>query len=350
MKCELSRVVYTNYVRYDNLNNLVIPAYMNAQEPINTVAVYIDLYSIFKSLYNENIIIEDYIALTSCIINMVAHYRDYFRRINTNSVFFIINSQNHAFYNTQLVAGYNDKTYHMFCSNAKITDMIDNNHELLNLVCKYIDGVYYIKRTTESSVIMYDLMCKYDPFNKYAHMVISKDIIPWQLCAYKPNTTILRPKKKNGNDISFIVTRDSLLPYYMSRKKNNAIYNGISPELFTIIMGGSSCTDRNMKSLCNITKVIESLTKLITNNEIINAYAVDPMYVYTKMANNGLRISPYIASTYFKALDVIHQQLIFMNTLESDYSIELVNLRNKQGIQEINNTYFRNYPLDLNRL
>ena len=350
MKCELSRVVYTNYVKYDCMNNLINSAYGNIQTPIKTVAVYIDLYSIFKSLYNENIIIEDYIALTSCIINMVAHYRDFFRRISTNSVFFIINSQNHAFYNTQLVPGYNDKTYEMFLSNGKITDMIENNHELLNLVCKYIDGVYYLKRNTESSVIMYDLMCKYDPYNRYAHMVISKDIIPWQLCAIKPYTTILRPKKKDGNDLSFIITKDTLLPYYMSRKKNNAIYNGISPELLTLIMGASSCSDRNMKSLCNITKVINTLIKLINDGEIINAYNSDSMYVYTKMNNNGLKISPYIASSYFKALDVVHQQLGFMNTLESDYSAEIVNLRNKQGIQEINNTYFKNYPLDLNRL
>lgn len=349
MKCEMSRVINANYIKYDKLTELIRTAYAGSN--INVACIYIDMYSICKSLYNDNVTIEDYSALTSSIINMVAHYRDFFGRINVGTVFFIINSKNHPFFNTQLVSNYNEQNYNTMVVNEKVSDMIDNNEELLNLICKYIKGVYYLNRQSEVSVVAYDIMSKYDLMNKYAHIIISKDIYTWQLVAMKPNTCVLRPKKNNGNDESYVITRDNLMYNYYANKKAKCFDPTISPELLSLLISLTSLPERNIKSACSITKATEYLSNLISTNQIVNGYNSDGLFIFNKIANmSGGKISPFIINNRFKAIDVAYQQLVYMNTSESDYSNELVNLKNKEGIQEINNTYFKSYPLDLNRL
>lgn len=348
MKCEMIRVVNTNYVKYETLTQLIQPYFSGSK--IDVMAIYIDMYSICKSLYNDNIVIEDYTALTSSIVNMVAHYRDYFRRIGVQTVFFIIQSDNHAYFNTQLIKDYNGKVHNIMQANPKVYDMTTNNDELLELICKYLPGVYYLRRTAEASVIMYDIMCKYDMYNKYAHMIISKDIYTWQLVSMKPNTVILRPKKKDGNDISSLITRENVMDMYYMARKAKCYSKIISPELLTLLISCTSLPDRNIKTMLPISKATKLLEEFIMNNQIINAYNSDPMFIYNLMDSRGADISPYITYSRFKAIDVAYQQLVFMNTLEADYSKEIVNLKDKEGIQEINNVYFREYPLDLNRL
>ena len=225
-----------------------------------------------------------------------------------------------------------------------------NNNEMLELLCKYIPGAYYLCRNTESSVVMYDIMCKYDMGNRFAHMIISKDIYLWQLVSMKPNTVILKPKKKDGNDESILITRENVMFNYYTKRKAKSFSPLISTELLSLIMSCTSLPERNIKTMGSLSKVTSAIQSIINDNQIVNGYNSDPSFVFDKIARKGIKISPYIALNQFKAIDIAYQQLVFMNTIEADYSKEIVNLKNKEGLQAINNEYFKDYPLDLNRL
>ena len=349
MKCEMSRVINANYVKYDALKKLIIENFKGSN--INTMFIYIDMYSICKSLYNDNVVIEDYTILTSNIINMCAHYRDFFRRMNVDTAFFIINSQNHPHMNTQLVSNYNDKVYNDFIVNAQMSDMIKQNNELLEIICPYLPDICFINRTSEVSVIACDIMRKYDMNDNFAHMVISKDPYTWQLVTTKPNTVILRPKKKDGVDISYMINRGNVMQHYYTLRKIKQQSTLISPELLTVILAATSLPERNIKSMVSASKVIQALNSLIIDKRIINGYNSDPIFIYTELQNMGIsKISPYIASARFKAIDVACQQIAYMNTIEALYSTEILNLTDPNGVKEINEKFFKDNPLDLNRL
>lgn len=347
----LEQIINSNYIKYDRLVNMVNRAFVNSTA--RNLNIYIDLYSIFKGLYkNKNYNIDDYSTVTSCIINMVAHYRQFFRsRYNTETKFYIVYSKNCCYINNQFYKGYNSKNAYAFNMNKLVDDMIHNNIELLETLCPYLPDVFFIKSQFETGVVIYDLICKDEALNIASpNLIITKDIYNYQLAAMRDNIVIFRPKKSNGIDSSYYIDKNNLLLYYLVSRKSNSMdeIKNLSPELLSLLMTISSVSDRNIKMMTNIKNAISILNSAVKDCRILNGYNY-----LTNTLYDSLKIDNYINKidfeNRFKAIDIQYQHLIFVNTVESQ-SMKLLNLVDNDAVRQINNVYFKKNPLDLNNL
>lgn len=350
-KISIDQVLGTNYIRYERLVDMVNKAFVGSSA--NTVNVYIDLYSMLKPLYNnQGYNIEDYIKLTSNIINICAHYREFFRtRYRVESKFFIVYSKNVPYINNQFCYEYNAKNNHAFNSNKLIDDMIANNIELLETLCPYLPDIHFIKGDFESSVIMYDIICRNELIDNSPHIVLTKDIYAYQLVATRDNVIIFRPKKSKGMDISYFINKNNLLYSYLTERKVkiNEKYTMLMPEMLTLIMALSSVTERNIKTMLNINTAINMLIDAIKDYKIVNGYNSDMNAVWNALDHKKIKIPQISFEGRVKAIDIAFQHSIFINTPECK-DINITNLYDPKTVQDINNRYFANNPLDLNRL
>ena len=350
MKISLEQLVNMNYVKYDKMIEIVNAAY--AKSDASTINIYIDMYSIVKSLYsNREYDIIDYSTLSACIINMCAHYREFFRtRYRTESNIFIVYSKNTNYINNQFYPNYNHKNLSMFIANKKVDDMIKSNIELLSILCPYLPDVHFVNGTFETGVIIYDLICKNELIDNSPHMVITKDPYNYQLVPSRDNVTILRPKKSNGQDNSYYINNSNLLDIYLTeRKVKTKIPNALSPRLLSLIMTLSSTSERNVKSLFSISNTIKIIDRAILGYKMVNGYNSDTEFIWNSIYDSSWNIGYPTFENRFKAIDIITQHNIYINTPESK-DFHPKNLFDPETVKSINNRYFIKTPLDLNRL
>lgn len=351
-KLTIERLINSNYVRYNRLVEIVTQAFVGSTA--NEINIYIDLYSILKGLYSDrsNYIIEDYSSVTSSIINMCAHYREFFRsRYKVESKFYIVYSKNCPYINKQFYPEYNKNNEFKMNSNKIVDDMIKNNLELLSTLCPYLPDIHFIQGTFESGVIIYDLICREEVNNRNPHLVITKDVYNYQLVSMRDNIVILRPKKSEGNDISYYINKSNLyIEYLKSRKADYTNYPVIlSPELLSLVMTLSSVRERNIKSLVNIKSTLKILYEKVSNYNMLNGYNSDMSHIYSILGIDKYKIGMTTFEHRFKSIDIAFQHSVFINTPECA-SISINNLYDPDNVRIINNKYFKNNPLDLNRL
>ena len=98
-KFHLNSLIYTHYIRYDHLKEIIFNEFRNSPEA-NCVHLNLfrDIFSIIKPFYRRddfNVDENDRYALASGVINMAAHYREYFRsRHSTKTDIYLISSFN----------------------------------------------------------------------------------------------------------------------------------------------------------------------------------------------------------------------------------------------------------------
>jgi len=324
------------------------PLYANNSEVIN---LYIDLNSMLKPIYHtckgQNI--EDYSGITASLINVCSHYRRfYLTRYGVYTRIFIINSKNNHYLNRQLVYDYNKSLQDAINANDIAKDLIEHNMKLLNILVPYLPNIFLIDTTFETGVMIYDIMSRNDVMNEKTHIILTKDTYNYQLCSMKPNTYILR---KRNSDIAEYISSDTLMNVYLKEKGTKVRTDIISSELYTVLLAMSSVHQRNIKSAINISKSIKALERAIKDHRLINKYNSDISYLWKSILLYGnIKADAGTLTSRFKAIDIMFQHNIFMQSSEHDYSDRLINLNDPNGVREINNKYFAKNPLDLNNL
>lgn len=357
-KISIEQLLYSNFIKYDRMKDLTLEAFRNSNA--NHVNVYIDMYTMLLGIYEDNVLIEDYSCITSSIVNLCAHIRQYYKsRHGVTTTIYIIysepgNSNQNIFYH-----GYNEVNRNKVASNKKKYDMVLANIELLSLLCPYLYDIFFIyKGNYEPSVIMLDIMCRNEANkNNAPNIVISKSIYAYQLPAVKENTVLFRPKKKSGEDMSWLITPRNIFGEYITRvkqcKPDNGYYvaNFINSRLFSVILALTGVKDRNIKSIINIKQAINLIWKGIESNLILNDYNSDLAFLFNAINHDQkINMASVTFEHRFKAIDLIFQHSVYMESPASkDYS-SIVNLFDDNAVREINDKYFRNNPLDLNSL
>ncbi len=136
-----------SYVKYDRLSKITYDTYGGSSIASATeLNVFIDLYSIMHSIFSESgqTIIDNYTSITSSIINMVGHYRAFFRKMNVRTKFFLIFSYNTCDINRKFLAEYNE----VFLKKSEIKTfrkIADDNFNLMNILCPYLTDIFFIK-------------------------------------------------------------------------------------------------------------------------------------------------------------------------------------------------------------
>lgn len=350
-KISIDQILGSNYIRYDRLVDMVNTAFVGSSA--DTVNMYIDLYSMLKPLYNnQNYNIEDYSKVTSNIINICAHYREFFRtRYRVESRFFLVYSKNTPYINKQFYPEYNSGNESSFNTNKLVDDMISNNISLLETICPYLPDIFFIKGDFETSVIIYDLICRVETLDKVSpHIVLTKDKYAYQLIPTRDNVLIFRPKKNKGLDMSYFINKGNLISTYMNDRKVkfDESYMSIMPEMLTLMMGLSSVKERNIKTLLNIKSTMKIINDAIKEYKLLNGYNTIET-LWNSIDNSKIKLSQQSFEYRMKAIDIIFQHSIYINTPECK-NVKCTNLYDPETVKEINNKYFISNPLDLDRL
>ena len=356
-KVSVEQILYSNFIKYDRLKELTLEAFSNSNS--NHVNIFIDMYSMLLGIYEDNVMIEDYSSITSSIINLCAHMREYYRsRHGVSTTIYIIYSEPGNSNQEVFCQGYNEVNNGKIRANKKKYDMVMSNIELLNLLCPYLYDIFFIyKPRFEPSVVIYDIICKNEVNkNLNPNIIISKSIFAYQIPAMNRNTVLFRPKKKLGEDISWMVNFSNIYYNYIykvkhARSDNYYSYNKLNSELFSAVLALTGMGDRNIKSSANIKQAGNLLIDAIDGRLMLNTYNRDPGFLYSAITQyNTLKIAGVTFEHRFKAIDLLFQHSIYMESpVSKDYS-SIVNLFDDNAVREINDKYFKNAPLDLNSL
>jgi len=348
---ELENLLYSNYIKYDKLKDLINESFKGSN--VTKIAVMIDMYSICKSIYRDGVIIGNTGSiLTSSIINMIAHYRYFFRNYyQTESIFFIVNSINCGMSNIANYINYNKSFRDILEHRPDITEFIKTNIDMLDVLCQHIPDTYLINTNHETGVIMYQLITKIlnnDLTNKNiitseSVIIITRDQYNYQLPAINNKVVILRPKKGINSDESYYINQNNVLEIYHLENDNKFNNTNLHPSLLSFIMALSSLKCRSIKKLFTRPKAISIIEDSIKSLYIKNNYTLSPQDALPQYIDNQTK---YIISKRFQAIDIIYQSLQDYNTIITIKPYK----HDPKELQHLNNVYFSSNPLDLNKL
>ena len=348
-------IIRGSYVRYDRLSKITFETYggssiANATE----LNVFVDLYSIMHSIFSESgkTVTTNYTDITSAIINMVGHYREFFRRMQVRTRFFLIFSYNTCDINRKFIAEYNE-VFRAKSEIKKYNKLAEDNFNLLNLLCPYLPDIFFIKsvRNYEVSVIISHLIDRFG--TNIPNLIISKDLYPIQLCGLHPYTSYLRPFKYRQEDNSVMIPISEKPSFRYDFWKFVADYrkvmiesmDNISALNFPLVMALNVFPERNIKgAICNISYAIKLVYDMVQDNEV----KILPSQLYTNeyMATN-IPISKVEAR--MNTLDVSFMRSYYDNDPESK-SIKLDNLNDSAAVNNINAKFFKDNPINLSLL
>jgi len=371
MKIPIEQLIYSNYIKYENMIRMTNEVFAGSNA--NTVNIFIDMTSILKSiiLRRDQVLIGDYTVITSCIINLCAHIREFFRtRYRVESKIFIMNCTQFPMSATNFCKDYSSSLRLAIQNSPVINDLITANSELLKILCPYLNDIFYIEDfSCEVGVGIYSILHKISAnhtIQQYSKEVIlykdspsiifTKDTHLYQLPAMIPNVVIYRCSKYNGEDRSWYINKNNVLNKYIENTRSQTDISTLNlerfnPELLSLIMTLTNLPDRSIKSLLNLSTALKYISIAIDNKSILNGYNHSIDVVIASICGGNLFNNRFDIERRFKAIDILYQYNIYVNNPASMVNMDSVkNLYDPETVKLLNNKYFKSIPLDLNRL
>ena len=350
-------ILYGSYIRYDRMYEMTKFAFYGKTD-IKNLNVYIDVYSIIRSLYSKgsNISIKDSYAIASCIINLAIHIRAYFdtRHGIATKVYIIYGGARprEAFVNFYK---YNEKNIIMEDSNYYMKELIKDNLDVLSILCPYLYDIFCIvDYENEFSVIASHLINQLD---KNPNIIYSKDALSYQLVAFKPYTFMFRPKKRSNEDVSWVVTKSTLYNAYRYGELSidRKIDTKLDVRMFSIYQSIAGIRSRSIKSTKNANSTILLLEKAVAENIFSNGYNANSIFYSNpnpfEILFKDTKVNPTLVTGIFASTDLGYQTMLYESSIAAkNTASNIINLYNPQEIRNINDKYFQQYPLDLNRV
>lgn len=360
----IKQIIGMNFPKYTTLNsaNKIFTG-----SKANNVNIYLDAYQIIYSILSiPNIAITPVTSIVSSVINLCAHLRSYYRAaFSVESKIFIVYANGSFPINTNLYLNYNIAFKNKCGINMKIVDLINQNVVLLKELCKYLPDIYFIQRSVEPAVTIYDLIhSEATKGNSNPNIIISKDPHMCLLTSVLPdaNTVIFKLHKpivinEHNQELIYITKYNtSILNYYKFTRTltNNCVINNIQeidPMKLSLLVALTSSKNRNIKNLKSINVAVAIVKELIKTGVLgINLpYYIEK--VYNALPNNVTNIiSKEAFINRWKAIDIPFQHMILKTLPESYDESWNINLSDPTTVKNINNRYFIYNPIDLNRL
>lgn len=329
-----------NFISYDRLFELNKHAFYMRSDA-DAVNIFIDMHSLLADMFKPGMVF-NYAStnvLTASMINLAAHIRAYYttrHRVMTN--IFIVWAWNAPQHIRQRIPSYNAHQITAEGANGIFTTMINENLNLLKMLCPYIPNVYFINAEEhEAATAIYAMFTR--PFlfpvnTSVPNVIITRDPMCYLDVAELPNTFIFRPKKYRGEDRSYIVTKTNMIESFITNeckwKYNPEVY-GTNYQLFVPLIKHAGMRCRNVDGVL-------------------------PYRDAGKMLNKGE--SAILISSEEEALrnlswafDIrINDAILGDSPVLAEMQTGCLNQFDPKSVQDINNQYFTDYPLDLNVL
>ena len=351
-------LLFGSFIRYDRMYEMTKFAFYGKTDS-NEVNIYIDIYSILKTLYSRGpaLQIKDSYVIASCIINLAIHLRAYFEtRHNVTSKVYIIYGgarPKEAFVNYYK---YNEKNILAEDSDFIIKSLIIDNLDVVKLLCPYLYDIFCIVDMENEFSTIASAIIDGQP-KEIPNIVYSKEPLAYQLVAFKPKTFLYRPKKRLNEDLSWVVTKSNLYNSYRygELKLKQEVDIPLDIKLISIYQSLSGLRSRSMNSLKNANVSLKMLSKAVESNTFPNGYNSNSIFYFKPnpfellCEQNGLNAAEL--TNRFAAIDLPYQSMVYKTRPSfTEANIGIINLYDPQSVRNINDKYFTKYPLDLNRV
>lgn len=345
-KTPIEYILYGQFIKYAALKNLVALEF--ADSDAEEVNIFIDLNQMLLPAFRY-LKIQDYNVISSAIINHCAHMRAYFRsrhRVQSNII--LVYSRNMSSNNTRFCAEYNSQYRLRMQSNEKIMEAVDYNIDLLKLLCPYLPDIYLKIGTVEPSVIIHDLITK--TFDVNPNVVISASQYAYQLPAFTPNTVVFRKKTSNKIDTSYSYNFINALNAFIYETRNVAVDEVLNAKAISLLMVLSGLPKRNISSMFNIKHTLRMIQNIPNSclGDIDAMYNYILAFIESEKTKTFLQYEEFV--NRFKAIDLPYQHKLYEMLPESKEQSYLQAFQDPNAVRDINDRYFKNVPLDLERL
>lgn len=339
-------VIYGYYTQYPILNKISNEAFASTRASVLGIAIDID--DIFEKINNRSKVLsvsdDVVIAVTAAIINMCAHYRYLYRSsFGVSTTFYLVSNK---------YGDGNCLVENKFCAEYSKNKISENVYELklkvlsvLSNLCPYIPDVQLcIVTSYDFNTVAFAANNVFKSINTTINhssttpfMVITKDLSAVILGKY--NIFILRPKKHQGEDLSFITKpEDCTMRYIVEKSKMQPPSMHIDKEVIVALVATCGLPSRRLRSIKQVPYAINILsqcrTAMIAINELIK---------YTGLSQN-------IVEERMKALDPAVSAMVLSNDTTAANIFNMPHMFDPEAVKKLNETTFKKYPLDLNAL
>lgn len=359
MQVSVDYIIASNMVKYRRLKELIHHVYNESDA--DNINIYIDLYPIFRSIYSNTyqVILSNTIDIAAGIINMCAHYRDFFRGFGVESKIYLVGGFNCPKINNNYIHDYNRAMANRISSSYGLTlnSALRTNIEMLKKLCPYLPDIFYIHTYFETSVAISGMIMENKRNgNTDPNLVISKDSYPLQLVLMDQSIAYLRPKKVNNSDVSYIIKTpiakiDKEIfwnTYFNDRKTVAKPAYDIDPLNVSLLSALSGYPQRSVRYLTPINKAMDMIAAVVGDQPI--KCSVKSLSKANEKFLMKRNIGDDLILSRFHALDVQFQLEAFYSHSAELKSMIFENLIDPVALNKINSEFFSDNPLDLNRL
>ena len=340
----INGAMFSYYIRYEKLFELCNKSLKDID--VDTINVYIDIEDMIKPLY-ANLKSYNNFELSSRVINLIAHIRGYlYSAHRLYARVFLVYGENNYYNNIPYI----EKN---MTSYITINRYIKNELEFVKLLTPYIYDAYYVNKKCNFSTFVYDnITTKQTDHNP--NVVITKNKYAYQLPALCDDTHIFRPKKYNGDDISYSISYTNVYDILFKHIKLESTKNKLqtlSPKLIGLFMALIGLPKNGLVGVMNTTTVVNELYNAINNHLLLNDYNGDIEYIYKTIPVIGEYLSYNDFCNRYYYTDLIKQHILYTNTPEYADNSYLINITDPETVKSIAFKYYKYpYSLDLNYL
>ena len=366
---------YPKYTTLRSLTNDMIANMSINPNNVHTINIYVDLFRMLLSVYHRSDArYNNYTEVTSSIINFCAHIRSFYRQTyNVNTRIFLVYNNyidiNAELWQTKFVKDYNKDAETYINRSTVIRSMILDNLPMIKVLCESIPDIYFVDRPVECMITIYDLINK-ELDKNIPHVIFTFCPISIQLPALCDNTFIFRVNKnwtvtesgqKEVVDYYTVISKRNALVEFISNSRNFMVTKELIPMLekidpgllsFLISLVGVKRREKNITKMININIAVKMLYNAIIERPDLNRYNSDLVELYNTMKlGNLVRPVNFVKLDYkFRAIDLVYNYGIYKSTPYYYDTSYLVYIEDSNSMKEINAEYFKNNPLDLERL
>ena len=343
-------IVVANYIRYETLAEITNTAF--AGSDANVLNVYIDLYQLFRKMYRSDVAIGNRSSVAAAVVNMCIHYRAFYKKYyGVHTRIYLMQTSGPMLMNEKFYPEYNHTNIEKMVLANMITTFMVQNCAILKELCKYLPDIYYIEGPYETSVMIYSTIL--DRKDNTPNIIISSSSLQYAVPVFAETQTIVVDHNWVDNGIRYrIVNKNNALIELLSKNKlvDNTIKKcvNINPQMFGLYMAMTRNEHRDLYAFNNVSSTLNTLNHAINRHEIPNSY-ISPEY--TEMLSILVppeRVNELVGR--YKAIDLVYQtELYRMSNNYLDRSWD-VNLQDPDMVKLLNEKYFRDNPIDIDRI
>lgn len=322
--------------------------------------IYIDLYRLVCSVYKPDVTIDRIsqerqrpLVLVSSIVNMCAHFRDYYRRaFRANTRIFLVYSSGKFTTSKKYYSGY-DKTNEALRTNDRYKcSIIEKSISLLGSLAAYLPDIYLVKTDYEVYLKVYDIIQK--EYCGYPSILYTKEHLSCLLASEMDEIVVFNHISGRNDRIVVSNRYNAIETFYEVDNKNISSFikdiRSINPFMLSILIAFTGYKRRDLRACKNIGYMVKRICNLIDQGYISNDYC-DPRMVYDNLSKSDKKtIDIDLIENRWKAIDIRFQYEWYKNSFEYTDTSYKIDIDNPKELQYVNDHYFIGMPLDLQRL